>query len=370
MDLVTINPTTKQPEKLIEKYDSLVWAERFNGKVGDFQITTGDTARFMSLLPKGRLVTLLESNVPMIVETHKIERKKNKPEVLTIQGRAFESILDRRASVQNLLGGAPNWSIVAKTPSDVAHYTIVKVCVEGIADVNDIFPPAEVEFLTPDDYLNTSGPNRLFAIPRGNLLTTVMNLIQTESVGDPTTIPATPPVVQHGIRSIRPNANGSAIAIEIYRGTDRSNQIVFDGTRDLLDDGSYLFSDVGSANTAYIIGPNTGVKLNGRSAPLSGLERRVILFDATSSGVMDPGPLTEAGKSALSAAHPISMFDGSINQDLSEYVYGKDYFLGDTVKLVGDYGLTEKARVAEYIRSEDATGSKSYPTLVTVGGEE
>lgn len=364
MELVTLDDD-RQPAKLVENYDSLIWTERFN-TIGDFQIQTGDIDRFMTVLPEGQIVSLRESNVPMIVETHNIVRKKNKPTNLIIKGRSFESILDRRVAVSAVSGGIGDWNVVAKIPSDVAYYIIEKICVEGILTADDIFEPSIVQFITPDDYLTSTGPNRSFSIPRGNLLSAVVTLLQTEAKEDLSTTPDTPAVVQHGIRGVRPDSSGTAIGIEIYTGTDRSDTVYFDGTRDLLDDGSYLFSKVGSADTAYILGQAAAVILNKSGAPSSGINRRVILVDGTTSGVSDEASLVEHGKTSLAEAHPLAMFDGSINQDLSPYVYGVDYNLGDTVRLVGDYGLDEKARVTEYIRAEDATGVKSYPTLVTV----
>lgn len=364
MELVTLN-ADNQPAKLVENYDSLIWTERFN-TVGNFELQTGDVNRFMTLLPEGTVVSLRESNVPMIVETHNIGRKKEKPNNLLIKGRSFESILDRRVALSAVSGGVGDWQVVAKIPSDVAYYIIEKICVEGILAAEDIFEPAIVQFITPDDYLTSTGPNRSFSVPRGRLLDAVLNLLQTEAKADGTTTPATPAVVPHGIRAVRPDNTGTAIGIEIYTGTDRSGTVYFDGTRDLLDDGSYLFSKIGSADTAYILGGNTAVILNKGAAAASGINRRVMLVDGTTSGVADEASLVEHGKISLAEAYETAIFDGSINQDLSPYVYGVDYNLGDTVRLVGDYGLEEKARVTEYIRAEDSTGVKSYPTLVTV----
>lgn len=364
MEFVTLN-ADMQPHKLIEGWDSLIWTERFN-TVGDFQMTTGDPSRFMTQLPEGTIVSLRESNIAMVVETHLTERKKNQPEIHTIKGRAFESVLDRRVALQAILGGVADWPVIVKTPSDAAYYIMVKICVEGILDPADIFPPEIVQFLPPDDYLDSSGPTRQFSIPKGNLLPAVLSLLQAEAKEDLSTTPDTPPVVQHGIRAVRPNLFGTAIGIEIYTGTDRSDVVYFDGTRTLLDDGSYLFSKVGSATTAYILAKASAAILGKTTEEPTGLDRRVILVDATTSGIYDENALRAQGELSLAEAKETAMFDGSINQDLSPYVYGRDYFLGDTVKLVGDYGLESKARVTEYIRSEDKTGFKAYPTLVTI----
>lgn len=364
MELVTLD-ANRQPAKLVENYDSLIWTERFN-TIGDFQIQTGDIDRFMTVLPEGTLVSLRESNVPMIVETHNIVRKKNKGATLIIKGRAWESILDRRIAVSAVQAALGDWNVVAKIPSDVAYYIIKRICVDGILSANDIFPGTLFQLNVPADYLTSTGPNRSFSVPRGQLLSAVITLLQAEAKADPTTTPATPAVVQHGIRGVRPNAAGTSIAMQIYVGTDRSGTVYFDGTRDLLDDGSYLFSKVGSATSAVVLGQSSAVTLEGGASTPSGMDRRVILVDGTNAGVDDQTTLVEHGKMSLAEAHETAIFDGSINNDISPYVYGVDYNLGDIVRLVGDYGLDEKARVTEYIRAEDATGVKSYPTLVTV----
>lgn len=368
MDLVTLN-ANNQPEKLVQNYDSLIWTERFN-TVGDFQIKAGDIATFLALLPEGKVVSLRESNIAMVVETHRIERKKNIPESITIVGRAVESILDRRVVLPAVAANASDWFINAKIPSDVAWHIVNQIVGLGLLDANDIIPASWLQLPTPSDYITgptpNTGPTRTFSVPTGNLLSTVLNLIQATAKADTGTVPPTPELKAKGIRAVRPTSAGTAISLQFYSGTDKSNIVYFDATRDLLDDGSYLFSKQGSASTAYIIGPANAAKLNKTLVAASGLNRRVILVDGTGSGENSATVLAQQGELSLSEAKEIAIFDGSINADLSPYRYGVDYFLGDTVKLVGDYGLTQLATVTEYIRSEDATGTKGYPTLATV----
>jgi hypothetical protein len=370
MDLITLD-SNNQPAKLVQNYDSLIWTERFNtlgqtGGIGDFQITTGLVDQFMELLPEGQIVSLRESNVPMIVEDHKIDRKKNTPQVLTITGRSFDSILERRISIQAVTGWNKDWQVVLKTPSDVAQYIINQICVAGVSDPADIFPPDQFQLLNASDYNTSTGPDKTFTVARGNLYATVLALLQTEAAEDTTTSPVTPAVVQHGLRSIRPNAAGTANALEIYLGTDRTNEVYFDATRDLLDDGSYLFSKKNSANVAYFVGASAVGKMHEGDSVPTGFDRRVTLVDASQAGAIPQDALQAQVSMSLAEAHVTAMFDGSINQDISPYIYGVDYNLGDIVRIAGDYGLDQKARVTEYIRSEDNTGVKSYPTLTAI----
>lgn len=362
MDLITLN-SSYQPSKLVDNYNSLIWTERFN-TVGEFELITPDISGGMTTLPEGTLVSLRESNVAMVVETHHIERKKNTGETLKIKGRSFESILDRRVAMGAM--SAADWLVSLKTPSDAAHYIINQICVAGILSANDIFPSSKVQFPTPSDYNTSTGPVRSFNIPRGNLLTAVLGLLQTEAPIDISTTPDTEAVVQHGIRAIRPSAAGTAVGIEIYKGVDRTNTIVFDGTKDALDDGAYLFSKVGSASTAYLVTSSTSATMEKEASAPSGLDRRVILVDATGATDTSLDSLKALASQSLTEARETAMFDGSINEEVNSYTYGVDYNLGDIVRLSGDYGLFENARVTEYIRSKDATGVKSYPTLSTV----
>ena len=362
MDLYTLN-AKMQPEDIFESYDSLIWTERFNS-LGDFQLKSGKIDECMERLPEGLVVTLADTNVPMIVEDHAIVRKKREPAYIQITGRTFESILDRRVSIQSLDAKTGEWKVVAKIPSDVAHYIIYKICVEGIVSPLDKFPPEVVQFITPDDYLQSTGPNREYVVSRGNLLATVLGFLQTESKGDALTTPPTPELLPHGIRSMRPSVGGTAIGIEIYVGRDLSETVVFDGSREVLNDGSYLFSKKGSATDAYMFGQEISGSMSVDGTERSGLDRRVLLIDGSASTLNNIESLRGEATRAFSDARPTAIFDGSLNEDLMPYRYNVDYGLGDVVTLKGDYGLDSKARVTEYIRSASAReGYKAFPTL-------
>src|ERR1044072_5942687 len=210
MDLMTLD-ANNQPSKLVENYDSLIWTERYN-TVGDFQLVSGNVEQFMTLLPEGTRLTLRESNQVMVVETHQIDRKKLTPQKVTIKGRSFESILDRRVAIQSILAATAgkDWTVSTKLPSDVAWYVIDQICRAGILSANDIFPAAMVTFPAPADYGTSTGPSKKFTIERGNLLNVVLGLLQESAQADPTTTPATPAVVPHGIRAVRPSAAATA----------------------------------------------------------------------------------------------------------------------------------------------------------------
>lgn len=56
---------------------------------------------------------------------------------------------------------------------------------------------------------------------------------------------------------------------------------------------------------------------------------------------------------------------GSID-NLTQWVYGRDYFLGDIVNLVDDYGLTMKVLINEVVMSYDESGIEITPNFTTL----
>jgi hypothetical protein len=158
----------------------------------------------------------------------------------------------------------------------------------------------------------------------------------------------------------------TGVTLQIYYPQDRSFTVYFDAGREQLDDGTYLFSKLGSANVGYGVGEGMSAKMFEGVTEPTGLDRRVVLVDSTGSSIDDENVLRNYMSQELASASETAIFDGSINTDIIPYKYGLDYNLGDIVKIRGDYGLDELARVTEYIRTEDATGEKAYPTLATL----
>lgn len=208
-------------------------------------------------------------------------------------------------------------------------------------------------------------------IKAGNLYSTVLELIQSN---------------RHGIKATRP-PNGSTrgtVDIEIYNGADLTNSTVFDVKFDQFDDATYLLSAQGSTNMAYVYGggPSTNsgngvyggatfVRKNNGGAEVSGLNRRVLLIDEQTDNTLNtPAIRTSRGLVELYKNNAIALFDGQLAQQIAD-LYNKNvnaggYSLGDIVQLNGDYGLSSKVRVVEFMRSFDSTGDKAFPAFEVI----
>ena len=61
-------------------------------------------------------------------------------------------------------------------------------------------------------------------------------------------------------------------------------------------------------------------------------------------------------------------FSGEVDYT-TMYSYKKDYYIGDIVQLINEFGISRAVRITEYIRSEDNSGNKSYPVFEVVEEE-
>lgn len=428
MELLTLNQNF-QPIGSVENYGSLIWTERYD-KNGDFEIRSSDINHLVNLLPRKSYVCLRDSTVPMIVETHKLVKPlRDKPEVAVI-GRSFETVLDRRGSVNQLDTEGPRtlWAIDALKESDAA-YLAMRIVLGDSAQTRDgdiilpSTPPAvsvldaipQIELIMPVDYYDLLGATvwnvdatyliddrvrhlgyvwlaigeslgvepssfgpatahwlrqetwRPYEIKPQNLYTTVLELIQTN---------------RRGIKAVRPLTNETKVGVEIYNGAnltgegdtgDPNNVLTIDARFDQIDDATYLLSEQGSTNVGYIYGADGAQQvLKTAAEEPSGLERRVLVLDnSTDSGTIGSGAVTSSdirktrGLIELYKYNATALFDGEVAEQIAKG-YNRDYFLGDILKLVGDYGLTQNVRVAEFIRSSDASGERAYPTFEAV----
>lgn len=354
MELATLNSNFKR-DKPLENWNSLVWTERHSTN-GDFELVSNDISGVMSRLPlvsgngKPSLIAIDDSDVPMVVETHKIEKPKNAPQQIVTTGRSFETVLDQRVTIRAVTPstGRVEWQVEAQT-SAIAAYTVAKtIIVDGAATALDIIP--EINLLNG---VSDSGVLQKFPVEPKKLYSWMLETLELN---------------KYALRS-ELTASNTQIAVIIYKGTDRSNSVVFNVALDQFEDATYLLSLLGSENV-MITATKNGMEFSTLGAITSGLARRVDFQDLASEITLPVGTdltnlTTNTGKVALADRLPVALFSGGVASSISEG-YNRDYFLGDIVTLQGEYGLSQKARVTEFVRTHDTTGIKAYPTFEAV----
>lgn len=373
MELYTLNDDF-QPDKLVENYDSLIWTERYSVN-GDFEIKSNEVETLINLLPKESYVTLRESTVPMVVEDHKIEKGPRKAPLATITGRSFETVLDRRAAVNQLpvASARTPWVIPADKASDAAYLAMRTVLgdfpryqagVEILPLLSPVLAPEDaipqIDLVLPADYVHSLSYTNSFEIPAKNLYSSVLELLAVNN---------------RGLKAVRPSTSSSQVGIEIYNGanltgegpgSDPNEVVVFDARFDQFDSSTYLLSNRGSTNVAYVYASGSEgsqVVLKNAGVNPSGLSRRVLLVDTGEN--LDDDAKESRGLIELYKYNATALFDGQIAEQVAAG-YNTSYHLGDIIRLTGEYNLSQDVRVAEFIRTSDKSGTKAYPTFEAV----
>jgi len=213
---------------------------------------------------------------------------------------------------------------------------------------------------------------------------------------------------------------GYVLKFKTYRGVDRTSDAVEEPLRltpnmETLSDLKEVRSIDGYKNVVYVVYQNRiSVHYEDPDNIPEGLDRRVMVTDAegepvghkpapmsrlvyaysASSGDKEVSASTGSGgsamyggayartptivdsddiaafreqnaKDALANHNYIRAVDGQVSQ-INQYKFGTDYGLGDILELEGLTGIINKARVTEYIRAQDKTGLREYPTLSVV----
>lgn len=348
MELYVLDALNRR-QYVIDQFTSLIWTERWQ-TYGDFQLNIPSTFGARALLKQDTWLALDRSNYVMRVESVEDDNNSDGSRILIIKGRTIEALMDDRAAPR------ATWTLA---PAAIARDMFHQSCVTGTWDVGDIIPGVvEGSFMPASTILEPADP-----------ITIVIDKIATLSDGIITQICSK---YDLGFRLLRQDSTGE-LYFEIYAGSDRTSDqttltpVVFSTNLDNLQNTKELTDISKAKNVAYVQksdGTSTIVYGDGVDPTVESFERRVLIVDASSLTSPTTAQLTQAGLEALAAARTNYLFDGEVSQQ-SQYSYGTDYNLGDLVEQQNSDGVATNMRVTEQIFTQDNTGQKSYPTLVS-----
>lgn len=378
MDLYTLHGTTYQTENVLEGFESLIWTERYQDP-GDFKLTSTLVGETLQRLPLDSLVCIGDSMEVCIVEEHEITEDDEGLAKIVVKGRTFDSFLENRIALDNssfynkidpstgtITEQIHGWHILASgfNDADAAVYIVTRHLVNPILtdldsnpDVTDIVPNLIVHSLRSS---NRQYYSRF--LERTDLHTQVMNIIKAS--GD-------------GVKNVRPTWGQTTMQMIFYSGVDRSadqtanGRIILDHGAGHLSNWSYFASSRNHKNAMYVYPKNSRgglIRIGPGSVDpsLTGRQKKSLMIDATeitATSVADIAPSMNArASSEMGKRKIISMYDFQVSPNIP-YVYGQDYNLGDIVTVSGPYGQRARMRVTEYIRTQDAEGSRGFPGL-------
>jgi hypothetical protein len=356
VEIYTLDPLLRR-QYVTDRFSSLIWTERWQS-TGDFQLDVVSNPVNRSRFKPDTYLALNKSNYVMRVESVEDDVDANGQKLLIIKGRSIEAILSDRVafSIEGNTTTTPKWTIT-DTPAAVARKIYHDICVTGVLNTADIIP-----YVTEGTFM----PASTIAEP--------IDPITLEM--EPTTVyEAITQVCQSwalGFRMLR-NGDLTQLYFDIYAGSDRTTAqttlppVVFAPELDNLQNTKELTTIDSTKNVAYVYSPAgfAEVYASGVDPAVEGLERRVLVVNAsdiTSDNPNVTAALNQRGYQELAKYRVLQAFDGEISQN-SQYVYGRDYNLGDLVETRNTDGVTNNMRVTEQIFVEDQNGERSYPTL-------
>lgn len=374
MELYTLNPSTFIPMKLVDGFISAIWTERYF-KCGDVQLIVPATSEMYELLPEKTLLALRGSKEVMLLDTQNI-----KDGLMTISGKTLDFFLNERmAWFKN--------TDESEGASSTAEYVETTSAGQFMANV------VNATVISPVDQWTGTGPDLDWEKDAIPFLELDSGEIDTNGVDDrPLRFPIGPLydgleqlAISHGLgfRMYLLSAipAGYVLRFGIYRGRDKTsdqdvNKLVrLSPNLNSLSEVNEIRSIAEYKNVVYVHYKNViSIHYAEPTLPIpEGFDRRVMVRFAEGDS---QAPLADTTESVLAyrAQHAVDAFannnyiraiDGQAGS-ISDYVYGKHYYLGDIIELEGITGTLAKARVTEYIRSQDQQGERAYPTISVV----
>lgn len=347
MDYYLLN-TSLEIVNILETYKSVIWTTRYYTS-GDFELYIPATQDMINLIKKDYYIVRSDDlTQAMIVENIQITTDVEAGDYIIITGKSLKSILSRRIIWnQTILSGR------------------VEKCVRQLVNEN--------------------------AIASSITARNIPNLILGSELGitDTISVQFTGTNLEEAIVEICKSYHlGYDILLDwdtkkfvfiLYKGTDRSYDqsenpyVVFSNEYENLLTSNYQATTGDYKNVAKIAGEGEGV--DRRTATIgtaTGLNRYELFVDArdisSNDGAVTDSDYTnllvEKGNTSLAEHTLTEAIEGEVAANYT-YKINEDYFLGDVVSVVNEYGIAMTPRIIEVIESEDDTGKYIIPTFST-----
>lgn len=339
----------------IDNYISLIWTQRY-AKRGDFELMVKASPEMVARLQKGFYLVRDEDVVGafdsvMIIQNITIQTDVENGDNLIVSGYDLKDIIHRR---------------VIKSQTVFTNKTI-KYIVSSLLDDNIISAESArvIQHFNFDDSSDVGSTETLTVQVTGdNLGDYIEELLD-----------------KYGYGYIVYLDDGE-MYLRLVDGEDRSMDqstnplVIFAESFDNLLSTSYNEEMRDYASLAYVAGEGEGADRRIKSVGSgSGIDRYEIFVDARDISSND-GAISDAeynamldarGAESLAEHSVTTTFEGEVN-DTVNFALGRDYFIGDIVQVVTDYGISLPARITEIIESDDINGSVMIPTFAYKGG--
>lgn len=327
----------------------------------------------------------------MIIEELNVTTNAEDGAHMTLTGRSLESLLERRViAYRTIINGSLQDGVERMLNENVISPSDAERKIPGFRFIRNTDP--RVTALTCD--LNLLGEY---------VLDVIENLCEVNDLGF----------------KVVYNEDNASFDFSLYYGEDRSyNQetnpwVVFSPGFDNLLSSNYIYTST-NLRTAAVVGGDANyergqevVDVDGKPE-LTGIDRREMYVDGSDIELPNPtvneesirerlekrgkteteiqaaidaameeavtqttavyrDQLSQKGKEEIAKTYVVEAFEGEIEAS-RQYVYDKDFFIGDVVQVRDSYGREASSRITEVVRSHDLNGEVMTPTFTTLIG--
>lgn len=350
MDLYVLN-TNFEKVTIIDSYESLVWTDRFR-EPGDFELYCFPEAKLLADCQVDYYLENTESEHLMFIDSRKITTDVEDGDRFIITGESLESILRRRVLWKDYNLSGP-----------------VQTVVESL--LNDAIISPEIE--------ERKIPNFVF-IHNYDPIVEGVSIVKEFKIGDDLYEIVNKICEENGLGFKITLSDDKKFQFMLYSGTDRSYDqndvpyVVFSSEYDNVITSEYSYSKSDYKNICLITANdknnNQKVTFAGDSEGLMRREMHIDGSDVPTKNSMDQDYSTSdfevmlvgRARKELISYGPKETFEGEVDAS-SIFVYGKDFFIGDTLQVANAYGMEGPSLVTEIIWSYDKNGQSCYPTF-------
>lgn len=340
---------------IIDEFKSCVWTERYDS-AGDFELVVPASKDVASKIQINDYVSIKESDVIMIVETVELQSDAEAGDYLVYSGRSLESILARRII----------WGVFKKNQEANFQEVVKEVLTKS--------------FINPTNS-KRKVPGFIFKMSKDPEITKLK--LEIKTIGDN---------IYDWVQSncadrkigwrIKP-VDGGGFEFELYRGTDRSRDqdkvasVIFSDSYGNLISSNYIQSELNYKTNALVRGDDDGITMEVQrhhTPERIGLDRREVYIntnlqpDDSASNIYNQtyyNQMLNQAKEVMADYTITKAFDSDIDWT-KQFIFGRDYFIGDIVQVENRYGFEGRCRVSEIVKTRDASGPSMIPTFVVV----
>lgn len=360
-----------RPIDVVDTFISMIWTERW-AEMGDFELVTMSTSANRKRFVFDAMLSINESKRVMRVETIEETIDSEKGSILKIKGRDLVSVLEQRLAITlDIIDStiSASWNLYGWIPGDLMEQMFFDICFAGNVSADDIIPfIQDTGTLYPVDTIPEPSTPIEWAQKPASLYSAIRDIANSYDLGF----------------RLYKDPNASKLYFESYAGSDRTSvqsvlpPVIFSSDMLNLQDTTEYNDNSKQYNVIVVIyfhkdafdnDVTTSATVSDPDLLLStnGFDRKVKTISITSipDDIADiPAYLQQLGAEELIKSRPTGVFDGEIDKN-SDFVYERDYYLGDLVEVRGNNGAAGYMRVVEQIFKDDATGQSSYPSLIT-----